>query len=53
MKQMHYWEVYEDFKIDLNDYFYVEGTLLALQFSQDIRLINGRMHKFIKTINLN
>lgn len=53
MNPNNYFQVYKSYVIDLIDCFYLEETLLGLDFKEEIHLVDGLPHPFITNINLN
>jgi len=53
MNPESYFQVYEDFTLSKKDYIYFEGIMIELSYKEDVRLINGELHKLINKINLN
>jgi len=53
MKQNSYLQIVEDFSLSKSLYIYIENTMIELKYKEDVRLVNGEIHPFIKHINLN
>jgi len=53
MKQIPFYQIYEDFTLDKVIYLYVDGELLQIPYKEDVRMIDGIIHPIINIINLN